>query len=107
MHKHSLGKYEHALEAKCFCDANCVFHARSRQCFCLSRLHKVLRFAPRHRRTKEVATTCAGVSFYLVFGHGAHNKGAHHSRERPHTVGDAHEDAGISRSNVQVVHVET
>lgn len=42
----------------------------------------------------------------LVFGHGTHDDGAHHAGQRAHAVGDAHEDAGVARRDVQVVHVE-
>lgn len=44
---------------------------------------------------------------YLVLCHGANYKGANHSRQGAHTVGDPHKDASIARRNVQVVDVET
>ena len=42
----------------------------------------------------------------LVLSHGTHDDRAHHAGQRAHAVGDAHEDAGIARGDVQVVHVE-
>ena len=42
----------------------------------------------------------------LVISHGTHDDGAHHAGQRAHAVGDAHEDAGIARGDVQMVHVE-
>ena len=40
-----------------------------------------------------------------MLSHGTHDDGAHHAGQRAHAVGDAHEDAGIARGDVQVVHV--
>lgn len=48
----------------------------------------------------------ARLSAHLVFSHGTHDDGAHHAGQGTHAVGDAHEDAGVARGDVQVVHVE-
>lgn len=44
---------------------------------------------------------------HLVLRHGSHNKRADHPGQGAHAVGDSHQDAGVARSDVQVVHVET
>lgn len=51
-------------------------------------------------------TACSPFT-HLVLCHGSHNKRADHSRQGAHTVGNSHQDAGITRSDVKVVHVET
>lgn len=38
--------------------------------------------------------------------HGADYKRADHTRQSAHAVGDAHENTGIARRDVQVIHVE-
>lgn len=44
---------------------------------------------------------------HLVLRHGPHNKRADHPGQGAHAVGDSHQDAGVARSDVQVVHVKT
>lgn len=44
---------------------------------------------------------------YLMFSHSSNNKGTHHSRQRSHTIRNAHQDAGIARSNIQMIDIET
>lgn len=43
---------------------------------------------------------------YLVFGHGTNDQRAHHARERAHAVRDAHQNTGVARSDVQMIHIE-
>lgn len=43
----------------------------------------------------------------LVPRHGADDHRADHPRQGAHAVGDAHEDAGVARGDVQVVDIET
>lgn len=38
--------------------------------------------------------------------HGTNYKWANHTRQGAHTVGDTHEDAGVARSNVQMVDIK-
>lgn len=42
-----------------------------------------------------------------MFGHCTNNEGTDHSREGSHSVGDAHENAGVTGGNVQVVDIKT
>lgn len=42
-----------------------------------------------------------------MFRHCTHNERAHHARQRPHAVGDPHQDAGVTRGYVQVIHIES
>lgn len=49
---------------------------------------------------------CYYSSSYLVFGHRTDNKRAHHPRQSAHAVRDAHQDAGVARSDVQVIDVK-
>lgn len=42
-----------------------------------------------------------------MLGHGADNEGTDHSRQGSHSVGDPHENAGVARSDVQVVDIKT
>lgn len=42
-----------------------------------------------------------------MFRHCTHDERAHHARERPHAVGDPHQDAGVTRGYVQVIHIES
>lgn len=48
------------------------------------------------------AETCP----HLMLCHGTNYKWANHTRQGAHTVGDTHEDAGIARSNVQMVDIK-
>lgn len=41
-----------------------------------------------------------------MFCHCTNNEWAHHSRQRPHAIGDSHQNAGITRSYVQVIDIE-
>lgn len=50
-----------------------------------------------------VFATCS----HLMLCHGTNYKWADHTRQSSHTVGDAHEDTGIARGDVQVVDIET
>lgn len=45
-------------------------------------------------------------SSYLVFGHRTDNKRAHHPRQGAHAVRDAHQDAGVAWSDVQVIDIK-
>ncbi len=44
---------------------------------------------------------------YLVFSQGSNNQRTNHSRQRSHPVRNAHQDAGIARSNVQMIDIKT
>lgn len=44
---------------------------------------------------------------YLVFCHCTNDEWTHHARQRPHTIGDPHQDAGITWGYVQVIHIES
>lgn len=44
---------------------------------------------------------------HLVFGERSNDEGAYHSRQGAHSIGDAHENTGISWSYVQMVYIET
>lgn len=59
------------------------------------------------RLTSNTTTRSHRGGRYLVPCHGAHNERTDHSREGSHSIGDAHENAGVTRGNVQVVDVET
>lgn len=39
-------------------------------------------------------------------GQGSNNHRTHHSRQCSHTIGNAHQDAGIARSNVQMIDIK-
>ena len=41
-----------------------------------------------------------------LLGDGLNDDGTQHAGQRAHAVGQAHEDAGVARGDVQVVHVE-
>lgn len=43
---------------------------------------------------------------HLVFGHRTDNKRAHHPRQRTHAVGNAHQDAGVAWSDVQMIDIK-
>lgn len=45
-------------------------------------------------------------SSHLVLGHGTNDQRAHHSRQSTDTVGDAHQDASVAWSNVQVIDIK-
>lgn len=47
-----------------------------------------------------------GRSPHLVFCHCANNQWAHHPRQSTDTVGDAHQDTGIARGDVQVIDIK-
>ena len=42
-----------------------------------------------------------------MFRHRTNDERAHHARQRPHTVGDPHQNAGVTWGYVQVIHVES
>lgn len=43
---------------------------------------------------------------YLVLCHSTNNEWTHHPRQGPHAVRNAHKDAGITWSNIQVIDVK-
>lgn len=49
---------------------------------------------------------CYFSSSYLVFGHCTDNKRAHHPRQRTHAVRNAHQDAGVAWSDVQMIDIK-
>lgn len=46
-------------------------------------------------------------AFYLVFGHGSDYERTHHSRQRSDAIGDAHQYAGVTWGNIQMVNIKT
>lgn len=44
---------------------------------------------------------------HFVFSQSSNNQGTNHARKRPHPVRNAHQDAGIARSNVQMIDIKT
>lgn len=49
---------------------------------------------------------CYFSSSHLVFGHRTDNKRAHHPRQSTHTIRNAHQDAGVAWSDVQVIDIK-
>lgn len=44
---------------------------------------------------------------HFVFSQSSDNQGTNHARKRPHPVRNAHQDAGIARSDIQMIDIKT
>lgn len=60
----------------------------------------------KERKSMTVVFLHKRKGLYLVLCHSTNNEWTHHPRQGPHAVRNAHKDAGITWSNIQVIDVK-